>query len=313
MNTKGQVVVLFAILLVGILALVSLTVDGALYIVHWQGLQTDLDAACVAAAAMLETDPAGAFYANLAANNVPETATIVAGPSNTWLTTAEGPHDFYLAQFMGFRSMDVRVESRCIKARAGSPPIVVREDWYIQSRDFGVDFPIFGHGAEAIEAQGMDFRGAILPQIWCEDAGGNVSDQCEAPRWFDPLEPTISVNQYKFIVEDLVKNLIGAPWVPPGTRVAHISGVSANPTVHAMVDAGYVIGDHILIMIFDGIVVNPDSNPRENVGILYYAEAEITMFDSNTMFAKFVGPPLFTEEEVTSLIQPRVIPWDWSE
>lgn len=309
---RGQILILFAFLMIAVLGLMALSIDGALYFAHWQGLQTDLDAACVAAGAHKVADPFAAFAASLATNGVTESAGIYPGADNTWITWAEGPHEIYLAQFMGITTMDISVESRCLIARAGTPPIVVREDWYIQSRDFGIDFPIFGHGAEALDAQGSDFRGAALPHMWCEDANGNVSDQCEVPVWFDPVGPATNINQYKFIIEDLIKKEVGSPWVPPGTRIAHIAGVSNNPTIHAMEDAGYVPGDRIVVMIFDGVVTRPDSNPRENVEILYYAEAEITMFDSNTMFAKFVGPPLLDLGDVLGLTQPRVVPMSWA-
>lgn len=323
---KGQVLVLFAFGLIVAIALVSFAVDGAIYVAHWQQLQVDLDAACVAAGAHGVTDPVGGFHASLIANGVPaEYYTpfeldangnpirgIIGAANNTWMTALKGPHDFYLAQMMGVRSMNVAVRSRCTLAMAGTPPILVREDWVIQSRDTGTDFPIFGHGAEAIEAQGSDFRGAALPHMWCEDFDGNVSDQCEDPRWFNPVDPATGINQYKFIVEDLIKRDVGAPWVPPGTRVGHVAGVSTNPTVHAMEDAGYVPGDHIIVMVFDGIIIRPDSNPRENAAILYYVEAEITLFDPNTMYAKFVGPALYTQADVAQLTTSRVVPWTWA-
>lgn len=266
---KGQITILFALLLIAVLALIALAVDGALYIAHWQDLQVDVDAACVTASARGITDYQGEFFSALVMNGVMESASIAPAANSTYKSEAFGPHEFFLAQFMGITSMDVQVKSRCLKTLAGAPPIIVREDWYLESRDFGTVFPIFGHGAEALDAQGSDFRGAILPHVLCEDAAGNPSDQCEVPRWFSPLSPATNIQQYKFIVEDLIKSDVGTLWVPPGTRIAHVAGVSSNPTVKAMEDAGYVPGDLIVVMIFDGIVTRPDGNPIENVELLY--------------------------------------------
>ena len=86
---KGQVLMLFAVGLIVAIALVSFAVDGALYVAHWQQLQVDLDAACVAAGAHGVTDPVGEFHASLIANSVPAeyyTPPELDAANNTWMT-----------------------------------------------------------------------------------------------------------------------------------------------------------------------------------------------------------------------------------
>ena len=49
-SKRGQVLVLFAAILMLFLAFTALVLDGGIYMYHWQKPQVDLDAACVAAA-----------------------------------------------------------------------------------------------------------------------------------------------------------------------------------------------------------------------------------------------------------------------
>ncbi len=312
MKMKGQVLVLFLPIIVFVLAVVSLVLDGGMYMWHWQELQVNLDAACVAIA----TDDAyPSFVGSLTSNEVdPEYydpyqsgvrgVQFTSDGYRAWLT---GPHDTYLAQFMGMRSMNISVRTRCTSALAQVLPIAVQEPWVLDGFDTGTVYPILGDGAECVECQGASFAGAVIPQIWCENTN------CEPRLFFDPTDPANSPNIFKDVFEDTINGTAGSTLVPIGGRVPMIDGVSNRFLVKAMVDAGYEPGDQIIVMVYNGTIDVPDPGygSWDNLEVIYYALATIVEIDPNTLFVEFVEK-IDNLSEVRMLSTSRTVPYDWS-
>jgi hypothetical protein len=171
-----------------------------------------------------------------------------------------------------------------------------------------LEFPILGDGAEAVDAQGMDYAGAVIPQVWCENI------DCDPRLYFEPTTESNSPNVFKDVYRDTLMGNVGTPLVPIGGRIPQISGVSNKFLVKAMEDAGYVVGDEILVMVYNGTIDNPAPGfgNWENLQIIYYALAEITQFDANTLFVKFLEAPIESPLDVDGAVS-RAVPWDWAE
>lgn len=322
---RGQSLVLFTGLLVAFLALVSLVLDGGLYFWHWRTLQVDIDNACISAALAESRGASGysAFTASLQSNEVQsfyyepyEVGTdglVIRGIQWHWsgksfLAGLQGPHSFYLAQFMGITHMDLAVRTRCTIPRIRMLPIAVQEPWVLTAiGNPAITWPILGQGAEAVTAAGNDFRGAVIPQVWC------ANSNCNPRTFFEPAPEVNSSNILKDIVRDTILGNAGFPFVPIGGRVPQPSGTSSHFLTKAMVDAGYEVGDQIMVMVYSGIIDRPDpSNGNwENLEVIYYAIAEITEIDANTVHAFFVKAPITTNDEILFLTTPITIPWDW--
>ena len=327
----GQIIVLFiGFVFVG-LALLSLVIDGGLYLAHWAQLQVDLDAACMAAATAQKKglNPTFAFNTSLANNGVssiyydPQTfgsdgyviRGLQFGPRGTFMVGASGPHDLYLAQFMGVFSMDVAVRSRCIFATVGLSPIAVQEPWFEGVDDEFPDdiFPILGQGAEAVTYTGNDYGGAVIIHVWCVNALGAPDKECPEQRYFAPLSTSPSSNSLKDVVQGTIAGDVGVPYPPPLTRLPQISGVS-NKFLVQTADERWDVGDTFIVIIYDGDLYKP-SPPNgnwDNIGVLYYALVEVMEFDSNTLFAQFIGGPYDSPIEIEGFVS-RVVPWTWYE
>ena len=321
---KGNVLLIIAFALVIFLAFASVALDGGLYMGHWQSLQVDLDAACVASATAqaMGNSATGAFQWSLGQNDVdliyhdPYT-TDGAGDvtkglqwhssMGSFLAGAQGPHDLYLAQFMGITSADIAVRTRCTIALARVLPIAVQEPWVLDGLGDGTEYPILGDGADCVDCQGADFAGAVIPQVWCGDTN------CDPKIFFPPAEESNSPNVFKSLYSDNLSGDVGSPLVAIGGRVPQISGVSNKFLVKAMVDAGYVVGDQIIVMVYNGTIDQPEPGfgNWENLQVIYYALATISEIDTNTLWVTF-DKKLDTLDEVRDLSASRTIPWDWS-
>lgn len=314
---QGQTLVLFSALLIVFLALTALVMDGGIYMWHWQSLQVDLDNACLAAALAESKGADGhtAFVTSLQANEVQSfyyepyengpDGLVIRGVQWHWnggslFTGLQGPHSFYLAQFMGITSMDLAVRSRCTISTLSVLPIAVKEPWVIE--DVG-PYPIFGQGAECDNCKGEDFAGAVIPNIWCQD------ETCDDRLYFEPSTETNSPNTEKDVVRDIIEGEVGSPLVPIGGRIPQISGVSDHFLVQAMDDAGYGPGDKIVVIVYDGSIT--ENSPWENLEVLYYYIAEIDHMDANTLWATFVGDPVFSLDDIALDLWVRTVPWDW--
>ena len=324
-SKRGQVLVLFAAILVLFLAFAALVLDGGIYMYHWQKLQVDLDAACVAAAISESSskDEYAAFVSSLQSNDVPpifyepyETdarGLVIRGIQRTqdakgFLAGLQGSHDLYLAQFMGIYDADIAVRTRCLAPQVSVLPIAVQEPWVTAGiADKSLEFPILGQGAEAVHARGSDFAGAVIPQVWCSDM--NCSDK----QIFLPALETNAPNVLKGLVRDTIMDESGSPLVPIGQRIPQIGGVSNHFLVKAMRQAGYEVGDQILVMVYNGTIDHPEPKYGnwENLEVIYYALAEITQVEANTVWTAFVEAPITSIETVRRLTTSRTIPWDW--
>ena len=327
----GQVLVIFIGVLFAALAIVALVIDGGLYLAHWQQLQVDVDVACMAAATAQKRgfDPTFAFNTSLASNNhtsnyyEPQiigsdgyvTKGLQFGPRGTFMAAASGPHDLYLAQFMGIYTAGIQVRSRCIFATIGLSPIAVQEPWYKgEDGDFPDDiFPILGQGAEAVTYTGNDYAGAVIIHAWCVDEFRAPDKECPEQLFFAPLSTSPSANSLKDVVRGTIEGDVGVPYPPPGTRLPQISGVS-NKFLVQTADERWDVGDTFIVIIYDGDLYKP-SPPNgnwDNIGVLYYALVEVMEFDSNTLFAQFIGGPYDSPIEVEGFVS-RVVPWTWYE
>lgn len=316
---KGNAVFMFAILL-AMLAIAALVLDGGLYVYRWQKLQTDLDAACISAslANTRRIDEYAAFTNSLSSNGVESfyyapsengsDGLVVKGIQWHWsgesfFTGLKGPHTFYLAQFMGITSMDVAVQSRCTIAQARAVPIAVKEIWLD-----GESHPILGQetGEEQCDdCQGADFSGAILPWIHC------ANKNCDPRTYYSPATESNSPSVFKDLFRDSILGNEGIPLPTDATRIPQISGVSNKFLVKAMEDAGYKVGDRILVLVFGGTIDKPDPGygAWENLLVKYFAIFEITDMDANTVEAEFIEKINF--DEYLNEIRPRTIPWGW--
>ena len=81
----------------------------------------------------------------------------------------------------------------------------------------------------------------------------------------------------------------------------------------AMRQAGYEVGDQILVMVYNGTIDHPEPKYGiwENLEVIYYALAEITQVQANTVWTAFVEAPITSIETVRRLTTSGTIPWDW--
>ena len=80
-----------------------------------------------------------------------------------------------------------------------------------------------------------------------------------------------------------------------------------------MRQAGYEVGDQILVMVYNGTIDHPEPiyGIWENLEVIYYALAEITQVQANTVWTAFVEAPITSIETVRRLTTSGTIPWDW--
>ena len=307
MRERGQVIVLFSAVVVVVLAIGSLVLDGGRFLWRWQALQIDLDAACLAQAGgrsfadSLERNGVDEYFYHPYAEGTKGIQYYGDG-FRAWLS---GPLDTYLTQFLGLDGITVHVQTRCNSARAPVLPIAVKEQW---ASDIGGEYPILGDGAECEICQGSDFRGAVIPQVWCEN------ENCEPKTFFDPAEEKNSPNVFKSLWEDTIQGNAGSPLVDIGTRAPQLAGVSNNFLVKGVQEAGFEVGDEIIVMVYNGTIAVPEPGNAmfENIEVIYYMIAEITEFDNNTMFVSMVER-LDTLDDVRRESLNRTIPYDWGE
>jgi hypothetical protein len=326
---RGQSLVLFIGVLLALLAILSLVSDGGMYIGHYARLTEDIDAACEAAAMgpIAGLSPAALFAASLQANGEPteyyEPYTLGAdqfpikgigwGSHNTLLAGLSGPHEFYLAQFLGFRGGSIAVRTRCEYRTIDLSPFAVQEPWVMRGLQQFPDeaFPIVGQGAAAVTYTGNDYGGAVLLHIWCVDSAGIPDSNCSAPVFFEPLTDSPSSNSLKDLVQETILGTAGMVLPPIGMHLPAVSGVSNNFLVQTA-DERYDVGDRLIVLVYPGELYKPDPGYGnwDNVEIIYYALAEITEIEPNTLWAKFVGGPYDSPEDIEGYTS-RVVPWDW--
>jgi hypothetical protein len=84
--------------------------------------------------------------------------------------------------------------------------------------------------------------------------------------------------------------------------------------VKTVKEAGYEVGDQILVMVYNGTIDQPEPKYGnwENLEVIYYVLAEITQVDANTVWTTFVEAPITSIEAVRRLTTSRTVPWDWN-
>lgn len=294
---KGQMMILFAFALVVVLVLAGALLDGGLMFLSWWSLQEDADAACIAGAT------GGDPNAALAAAGQPGAA--LTWTSRTLRVEIDKTEPVYFLQMVGFRELSFVVKSRCLVPQAGFVPIAVKRPWLDEGLiDPDLEYGILGQEADQCDdCKGADFAGAIIPNIVCSNV------DCD-PRFFYGVDEKKSPNTYKSTIEELLRSQIRVSLADIGTRVPQISGVSNKFLVQAMADT-YEVGDHLVVLIFDGVIEGP--SPWENLAVVSYAEVEITdLSDVNTLWVKFIKE-IDNLSDVELLTLSRTVSWAWIE
>lgn len=323
-KNRGQTLHLFAFLAPVLLAFVGgFVIDGGLFLTHVRRLQEDLDAACLAAAQVVQHgDVYTAFSESLAENDVspeyfqPYTEDergfvlqgIQWGPNNTLLAGLQGTHSLYFGAFFGWEEMPVRVRSRCRYPQTRLLPVAMQEPWYLDSQKNGTHYPILGQGVDAAIYSGRDYRGAISPSVLCADA------ECTDMTVYDPLETDPPADStIKDVWEGIVRFRYGSPYLYPGSFIPTLSGTSNKFLVDAMRETGVDVGDELAILVFDRGEIFDAEHGWETVEIIGYALVEVTDMDRNTIEAVVIDDePLITDpDELFERIRPRTVPWDW--
>ena len=294
---KGQVLILFAFALVAVLVLAGALLDGGLMMFSWWGLQEDADAACIAGATGGDPNVA------LAAAGQPGAA--LTWTSRTLRVEIDKTEPVYFLQLVGFNELSFVVRSRCLVPQAAFVPIAVKRPWMDEGLiDLDLEYGILGQEADQCDdCKGADFSGAIIPNIVCSNV------DCD-PRFFYGLDEKKSPNTYKSDIEELLRGQVRVSLADIGTRVPQISGVSNKFLVQAMADT-YEVGDHLIVIIFDGTIEGP--SPWENLAVVSYAEVEITdLSDPNTLWVKFIKE-IDNLSDVELLTLGRTVSWTWIE
>jgi len=308
MSIKGQVLPLFAVLMIGLAVLAGLVVDGA--ILYWK---TTTAQEVAASACLAYADHGATSAANLiTVSDVP--ASVITNlqytEDSTYKVEISWWENTYFLNIVGISRFPIYGKARCIGVRAGILPIVVREDWVEDSFMQGVPYPILGQGAEPIDDAGGGFAGAAYDHIICLDGA-----PCLTRYFYDPLteQHAQSCQPTKDIPLGEFEGTISPVYMAIGNWIPTVSGVSNNQLVKAMVRGGWKVGDEIVVAVYDGTVHRGVGGNCDNVNILYYAKAQITMIDANTIEAIFISEPMYSLEEVSQLTHSRLVNWDYEK
>lgn len=339
---KGQILPMVPAVLIGIFVLVSLALDGALYV--WLKYDADTNAAraCIAAAeahrrggsaqaayeALLQRN---GYTADRYSPNEGSGASLTRGLDNagsSWYSAVlwdEPTIGFF--HLVGVDTMPILGQSRCVgRDSGGLSPIAVRETALEHSWAGGdpQEYTILGrdpHWDLADVESGTNFRGAVFLHMWCVPAS---DPNCPDVRVFYPLtEDPPSAQTQKKLAEDCFMGINCAIW--PETlpqRLPIVSGTSNAQLCQAMQDGGWEVGDRIVVLVFDGEVHSPDPTYGnwENVAVLGFAVYEITGFEPNDnncnhVLARLVSDQIYTDlDDIPNdviLLRSREIQWDY--
>ena len=297
-HERGQMLILFAVALVVMLVLTGVVLDGGLMMVSWWSLQEDADAACIAGATGGD--------ANAALGAAGQPAATVTSDGRTLRLEVTKTEPVYFLHLVGFDSLMFDVRSRCLIPQASLVPIAVKEPWLIDGLlDPDEDYPILGNegkeGDQCDTCKGSDFAGAVIPNIVCENR------DCD-PRFFYGVDEKKSPNTYKDVIQDLLSGDIRTILSALGTRVPQIAGVS-NKFLVQTIEENYSVGDHLIVLIFDGEIT--DNSPWENLKVISYAEVEITKIETNVLWVRFIQQ-IDSSEGVNLLTRTRTVHWNWA-
>lgn len=283
---RGQVLPLLAIALVLLLVLTGVVVDGSLLMLDWWTAQEDLDAECIRVATGGPFEMNGTIWTD----------------GSTLRAESFGSAPTYFLQLIGINEVAYEVRSRCLVPRASLMPIAVKRPWVSEGLvDKSLTYGILGQEKDQCDdCKGADYAGAVVPNVVC------ANETCD-PRYFYGIEEAPSPNILKSVIEDLIRGDIRSPLHGAGVRVPQVSGVSNKFLVKAVADT-HSVGDHLVVMIFDGAIA--DAQPWENLELESYAVVEIAdLSDVNTLWVTFVRE--LSVDEVTLLVRARTVSWTW--
>ena len=205
-HQKGQSLLLFGLLLVGLIALMGLAVDFGMLVYFTLHARGAVSNACVYAAdTMFQGGNAqDAFYQSLAANNVPIAGYQPTSGSGTGLirgitvestsirTAIRYQTPTYFMQIVGIRTMTVSAHARCSTTGSRLTPIAVKYSSWDKSYNHATDVDVLGKGAEADVDSGKNYRGAVYPFMWCVNSSSDMTPNgnCPYQQIFPPLTQT---------------------------------------------------------------------------------------------------------------------------
>lgn len=332
-HQKGQSLVLYGLLLVGLIALLGLAVDSGMlvyFILHARGAVSN---ACVYAAnaSFQKENAQAAFYQSLAANNIPTEGYQPTSGSGTSLvrgitieatsirTAIRYNTPTFFLNVIGIRNMTVSAHARCSNTGSRLTPIAVKYSSWDKSYNQGIAVDILGQGAQSDVESGNNYRGAVYPFMWCVNSAGDMTpnENCPYQQTFPPLTSSPPSAQS-------IKNAIETCWsgfvcnrvlAPVGTRLPSVAGTSDAQLVKSAKDAGLIVGVKFIAMIYNGTVIKPDPGYGnwENVAVTGYALFEVTNVTTNSITAKALSPIVTNIEDLfylnNTLFYPNEIPW----
>lgn len=337
---KGQIVIIMAVALIGLMALVGLVLDMAM----WAWLKIDADTkasmACVAAAEAYRIghDPYTAYSDILDKNGYPASRYSPEEGSgldlnkgleylgSSWVSAVSWQEPTSFLRIVGIKSFPIRGRSRCVgRDSGGLAPIAVRRSAVLDSLSGKPpeEYTILGRDPKwdlADKESGTNFRGAVFLHMWCIPA---TDPNCPNVRVFYPLteEPPSAQTQKKLVL-DCFMGINCSIWPDSGQRLPIVSGTSNKQLCKAFQDGGWQVGDKVVVIIFDGEVYAPDPTYGnwENVATVGYAVYQITAFEPNAnncnhVKARLVSPQIYTSiDDIPSdiiLLKSREIQWDY--
>jgi len=333
-HQKGQSLILYGLLLVGLIALMGLAVDVGMLVYFKLHAQGAVSNACVYAAnaSFQKENAQNAFYQSLSANNIPTAGYQPTSGSGTGLvrgitveagsirTAIRYNTPTYFMNVIGIRNMTVSAHARCSTTGSRLTPIAVKYSAWDQSYNHGDAVDILGKGAEADVDDGKNYRGAVYPFLWCVNSSTDMTPNgnCPYQQIFAPLTQSPPSGQS-------VKDAIETCWSgfscnrvlsPINTRLAVVAGVSNAQLVKSATQSGLVVGVKFVAMIYNGSVTKPDPSfgNWENVVITGYALFEVTKANANTLTAKAISPIVTDINDLfylnKTLFYPNEIPWN---
>ena len=336
-NQKGQSLLLYGLLLVGLIAFMGLAIDGGMLVyltLHARGAVSN---ACIYAADIQFNggSTASAFYQSLAANNIPTSGYQPTSGSGTGLirgitiestsirTAVRYQAPTYFMQIVGIKTMTISAHARCSTTGIKVEPFVICDKDTANSYNnggtpkqiplLGVNVGKKGHTDDSCVNSNKKFNGAAFPFIWCVNSANDLTPNASCPYRYDFNPPPPPSSQSD-------KSALGTCWngygcshilSPVGTDIPILDGVSAKLTVG---ETGLKAGDIFLAMVFSPPVNSPSSGNWDNVTIVGWALYQVDSTKSNDLEGHALTPlitninSLFYQNK--TLLYPEEIPWN---
>lgn len=313
---RGQMLLIWAAVLLAILILGGLVIDVARMVVLERFFtELNLATACVAGveANRRGGDAQAAFAASMTKNGmeasryIPKEGTgkdLTRGfeyqGNLSWMAAASYRAPTSFLALVGWSDFPVLARVRCVgRDTGGLAPIAVRYSAVMNSLEGNPpdEYTILGRDPKwdlADVESGTNFRGAVFLHMWCVPS---TDPNCPDIRVFYPLtEEPPSASTQKKLVEDCFKGINCNIWPGVSQRLPIVSGTSDAQICHAFQEGGWKVGDKVVVIVFDGEVYSPDPTYGnwENVAVVGYAVYEIRQFlptekNCNHVTAHLVG------------------------